>query len=520
MRFERSEGAQGRASKRRSSKNPAARALRVSVLAAGMLLTDHRRAAGFSFPEHANISNAAVKLDERDVRTVLGSTDGSISLLVNSLVAPALKDSKVPQSPSYGALVAMVDDQMTDGDFFAVFEMCHDQPGLLRCAWSHLVRDHRDTQWYLRATHFENNHFGEDDVATAALWHRIAISEAARSGEAGESNHLLLALAANAVADHHLEDFFCPGHTATAKRGVDDLVVKAGHNRLNRRGRKFFPARLEILRQVLADATCFSHSDVGQFWQAAGGEDGIRCYGDGYLDKSDAKAEFVLVSAVTAVSVRDVIRSYVERTPVNDLWPNEYARSTAIETDTSTEQSCVSFGCLKGGDADRRTPGVKFSLTGPVPWDLHVGYGFSQLSVGAPSGWEGGAEVMLFHYEKGTSAHTVPLLPRLALFAGAEAGRRGPESEVGLSLRALYSFPKLDAHISLEGGQRWYLGSERAQHRTGTIRLEHGFGLLYVGFGIGLESVPVGPNRKSETGPLLSAVMRFYDPHLLFTEGR
>lgn len=85
---------------------------------------------------------------------------------------------------------------------------------------------------YFRASHNNHSHFQSHLLVSIQMNHFLATSLA-------KSGRLHMAMAANAISDHYLHDFFAPGHLATTRDDMTDVFANQFHDHYNQKGAYF-----------------------------------------------------------------------------------------------------------------------------------------------------------------------------------------------------------------------------------------------------------------------------------------
>lgn len=164
---------------------------------------------------------------------------------------------------SYGKITALVDAQNTLDDVFlrygGVLQGVESPQDLSETYFG-------DKAWLLGrftlAGHNNISHFQGLLMSSFARWHESAVIAARGDG------NLFQALAAHAIADHFLQDFFAPGHVVTARDNLPDVVALSWHDRYNNSGLPVIVQNWSEIRE-LAEFAVTKAKEADSIWDTA-----------------------------------------------------------------------------------------------------------------------------------------------------------------------------------------------------------------------------------------------------------
>ena len=476
-----------------------------STIAALLYFFCAERAVAFSYEEHKTISTIAYAIArERLMNVPEASTLQPLDLEVLAAFLTGLPKSLDRGSrPSYGDLVAKVDFLLDERRYFGADGVaCGNGWGGLDLEAIEDVSNHRID--YFVAAARDDAHFREGAVRAANLWHRSARGEA-RSGS------LACALAASAVASHFLQDIFAPGHVFAEKGNWPDVAVLSTHNFRNHGTPASFlaPASFTDLIDVDASPTLRaliqgSRRSLPEWisrWQDPVHR--VRLTGDFRLSGGiaagdpDAVEQQLFVILVTEERIWQVLETYIH---------NECSADIRL----AWSKRDLDLGIVHYHADSRSLNLLKSLVQSPVAVTLA-----SRSSVGssdAPTGW--GVEVELESF---------------ASFLGFSAGLFGLSANYnlrnwsfGLSqrlVRPLWS--RLDLQASAEFAFRWQDDrSGRYSRAAYALRLEKGFGLLFLGVGASWERRQTATSPSRPPGVVVTSTFTMYDVAALFRPNR
>ena len=210
----------------------------LAVISAGALACT--TASGFESKEHREMSDLAVAV-------VLGMAKDGNRVTAS---AEAIRELEAYQQ-HYGQITACVDyfmmpEKMIDygwrlptktlSNNTATTSKTSGVPSLQYPISNELIeRCDSKSLAIIQATHNNHAHFQQDLMMAMRLWHVTAIATAKN-----ESN-VYGGLFINSIVDHYLQDFFAPGHIATARDRLTDMPATATHDLANEMGAYFRP---------------------------------------------------------------------------------------------------------------------------------------------------------------------------------------------------------------------------------------------------------------------------------------
>ncbi|MDQ5873172.1 MAG: hypothetical protein M3547_13315 [Acidobacteriota bacterium] len=462
--------------------------------------------SGFNYKEHQDVGNEALRRAvmyfERRCGALLpkGRRDELMREILG-LTAPNKKPPFTPFNITYGHLVASV-DYVTEPSELAfqggLPPSSLKQPGVF---FNERLINRRSFLRLLHATHHDRNHFQGRALITYQTWHRTAVhlvrqSSNDNSGEPetadrSEFHDLSLALIYSAYADHFLQDFFAPGHIRTPRFGLHDAASMGIHDYFNRtKGEEFEITRIADLDGFFEDTDLF---------QRLSAQPTIRLLGDGTLSDHADQAEFM--AAVQARLLADILapRYGCSQLGASILAPIEWTPYELVlvdekkgKTRTRTPLAVIPFGKyvrkeLRNMDALGWTPIV----------GAHAGY--QSLFSGGRSSGRGKFDFEVIplgvvgrEWRTGYKQGSRWYYPRTQLGLGVDYSYISSRdySGHGMGLRLYRPVTQIDFQFSGGAAVRWYDAKdspEKARKIAYDVRGEFGYGILFLGIGVGRE---------------------------------
>ena len=488
------------------------------VRTASILLAVPDVANAFSYNEHCRVSNHALSLAIRSARPLFAKLAKENARpiqarleVIESLTPLTVQTcNRASHSQSFGDLVALVDAANSPADFFVGYwnadAFTQLDGNVIPWAVIHKLGD-RKLNWF-RAMHQNEEHFADRALLAYGLWHKLAIAHAA----SGRANTALLI---EAFAQHYLQDVHAPGHVRTPRRRLNDDLAYGMHNFYNRRGAPFSPilpnaervfapfeaeiARLPELAPIQAVA-CGLGSGMMHCLKAWTNRT-IRFKGDGLL--RDEPVEELYLTLVAASSVLDLIRAALTASPEAGASISGITYSPARTLDGEGRnfgrwvhaRASIGTGQFLP-DTARFLPQMDGILTPILAVQF---FPSAENAGGADERLRIGVDVVAFGRPGEWRVSGDELKPRrsmqLAMALGADFVNDpgGPYHgstfmhAAGPFARATVPLPAINMQFSgLIGVRRYRYAGEWGSH--GAIRIETGFGFLWVGLETGVDS--------------------------------
>lgn len=315
------------------------------MLLALLVVGQSGAAYGFESDEHDMLGNTAIKVlaEEYGCFNYEMKKEESLTEIKdqvqdrNQKICSALIKTLIGDVPSYGAIVAHVDDFMTPEKLIAE---CTEQKNGLPTQWSSVKCAEKSTKW-LQATHNNHTHFQQELLISLSMYHSLALSLAK------DKHNLEGALFVNAISDHYLHDFFAPGHITTPRSKLTDLFSNAMHDAANSKGATFHLKKgegfdkltIEMLKIKEISINPASQPSIAKFLCGKSTCESIDLIlmeemkmmlkGDGFLMEDDSSQQRLLMLAANVLSIKDVLNAFEnEKYPVaNSLEPTNWEDS-------------------------------------------------------------------------------------------------------------------------------------------------------------------------------------------------
>ena len=221
------------------------------------------------------------------------------------------ENSKYSGLISYGEIVERIDFMLSPTDMFAQRGDVKNYPLSTSDLNPNFFGSHaKPIRNYFRASHNNDAHFQSLLLASQRDWHQRALAVSRECIEQGKPKcdkfNLLGALIVNAASDHYLQDYFAPGHIASARYNTPDIIALSIHDVVNFDGAEFKIKHIDELKKIIDFIKENNYPEKyginkTQIDKLETQPNMIYLHGDGYLKKSPLQVAYMIIVEVQSI---------------------------------------------------------------------------------------------------------------------------------------------------------------------------------------------------------------------------